>query len=678
MPRDLYAELQSNQQNPASSSQTPAKPRDLYAELKSKSQPTQTENSEPSSIGNFARGVGQGGRQLFQGIKQAGLEAGEAVGIADKDTVQNYTKDVKQQRQDFEESPAGQSFAGSAGKFVGEVGPTLLVPGGVVGGIAKRIGTSALAGGAIGATQFKHEDDSRLSNAVKGAAFSGATTGALATAGKALKGVRGSSPEVMERSTKMNKLSKEYDIPVTVGEQRGSVVAGRTETQLERVPVLGIGKFREGQANKARAAAERQLAKFDNDEFEDFGKEIQSSLGRVLKTRKDEASKKYDALDRLVKDSGDTPFKTNIAAVADEQLTKLNELDPLGSDTQVISLLQKIKSQYSAADNLRPETNRFKRANSSAQAGGTDELRWSELRALRSSMLKKSRQVEKLSISGSVSDDAKAAISRMVTAIDDELMQAAELKGGNIAKSAREANAFYKENVVPFKAETFRKALSKDFNTDDIIAQFIKRDTALRDRGNKAQDLVSKLDDRGQQALKTKLLREAIDTATEAGEETFSPQKYASYLNKLEGANEKIFTKREFQELKGLSDLMIVIRRAGQFRENPPTGIRQMDAATIFGGGAVIGGGVGETATIASGVGSVLGLSKLLTTRAGRAILAKTHSTSKSGKAWDATTDRAMKEFAKIIARDAAYSSTEADIKPTVIEVSKPLSERRQ
>ena len=69
--------------------------------------------SSPSAANNigafdaFTQGAGQGFQQLGQGIKQAGLEAGEFVGLADQGAAQAYTQQVDQQRQQFAQSPAG-------------------------------------------------------------------------------------------------------------------------------------------------------------------------------------------------------------------------------------------------------------------------------------------------------------------------------------------------------------------------------------------------------------------------------------------------------------------------------------------------------------------------------------------------------------------------------------------
>ena len=87
-------------------------------------------------------------------------------------------------REQFEQSPEGQSFSGQAGKVIGETLPALAVPGGVQGGLVRRGVTGALAGAGLGAVQFS-EQDQTATNTTLGA-FAGAAGPLIGVGGKKL------------------------------------------------------------------------------------------------------------------------------------------------------------------------------------------------------------------------------------------------------------------------------------------------------------------------------------------------------------------------------------------------------------------------------------------------------------------------------------------------------------
>jgi hypothetical protein len=139
--------------------------------------------------GYFGSGMKQGALDVGQGLKQKGLQIGEMLGMAQPNAAQDYTRQTDAARALYEQSPAGQSFGGGAGRFIGNVLPFALTRGGVAGGLLIRAGTGALAGAGIGAAQYTPEEGSTAFNTVLGGALGGAIPlagGAIGAAKNAL------------------------------------------------------------------------------------------------------------------------------------------------------------------------------------------------------------------------------------------------------------------------------------------------------------------------------------------------------------------------------------------------------------------------------------------------------------------------------------------------------------
>ena len=129
--------------------------------------------------------------------------------------------------------------------------------------------------------------------------------------------------------------------------------------------------------------------------------------------------------------------------------------------------------------------------------------------------------------------------------------------------------------------------------------------------------------------IKFDVLRQAYDKAvgtTKAGE-MFSPKKFSTELKNL--ANDPNYKKNiqwnkgEIDEMVGLANILQVVKRSGQFAENPPTGLRYGLLGTLTGLGAaggVAGGVAGGTGALA-GAATIAGITTLLTTtKAGKKI----------------------------------------------------------
>ena len=119
----------------------------------------------------FVTGIGKGMTDVGQGIKQIGLQAGEAVGLVPQGRTAEYTRQIKSDEQQFDQPLLGTT-EGKVGRFAGQMVATLPVslP---FGGPAATVGGRALQGAGIGALSSGvmpvEEGGSRLQNALIGA-----------------------------------------------------------------------------------------------------------------------------------------------------------------------------------------------------------------------------------------------------------------------------------------------------------------------------------------------------------------------------------------------------------------------------------------------------------------------------------------------------------------------------
>jgi hypothetical protein len=136
-------------------------------------------------------GATQGLKEAGQGLKQAALEGAEYFGLVKPGTTEEYTKQTDAQHAAYNNSFLTQLMptTSQVAKVLGDTAPYLAVPGGIEGGLATRLGTGALAGAAIGGSQYVPDGGSRALNT----AF-GATAGAVLPS--LIKGVTSDNPLV--------------------------------------------------------------------------------------------------------------------------------------------------------------------------------------------------------------------------------------------------------------------------------------------------------------------------------------------------------------------------------------------------------------------------------------------------------------------------------------------------
>ncbi len=465
---------------------------------------------------NALIGMGAGFYDVGKGVQQLAATAGEKIGVVSPETVKRITAEGMQAREDIAPLKK-ESTAATVGDFVGKVLPFVTTPGGVVGGFARRLGTSALAGAGMGLSEFVPEGESRLAKTALGAGAGAAAQGVVSAAGKGLNAFL-TNPTA---NIAIQKLSDKFKIPVTLSELMGT--GSRTDTLMERVPsVLGIGGFRKQQQTAAKSAATDNFSKYVIDPTLD--------TTSAMKTANDDY---LDVLYNKLKATAKTlpqDAAPEVKATAAEMLNRYPDVFQSIQDTKVKRILADIVGD--TADKTIP----IGVLNAQGQAitrQVTPKFSFEDLWELRKGIGQ--------AIGGAKTPTEKAQFSAVYSAVSNDMDTMLSKVSGTGINEFKVANEAFKQYSVKFDA-----------------------------------------------------MREAFDKAmgtTGAGTTGFfSPQKYGTALKNL--ANDPKYKKNvkwspeEVNEMTGLANILQVTKRAGQYMENPPTGVRFAPLTMAGGTGA--------------------------------------------------------------------------------------------
>jgi hypothetical protein len=377
-------------------------------------------------------------------------------------------------------------------------------------------------------------------------------------------------------------LSQRFNVPLTAGEVTNSPLLQRGETLLERAPFSGMTTFRKNQAQALQKAGTDLTNQF-NPNVEDPASYIQEAAQNLLAKNKQQAANLYDKVQTLASKTGNVPM-TNTQAAAK------NAVGMFGGNEDVLTGPSWLGRVGKFAD-IQPRS-------------------FEQARRLRSAVQASARDAQ-------FGSQESNAWNQIQGALEKDMQEHALAQGGELGKAYTDAQNYYRENVVPFKAITqLRNLASGKLDTDTLLNTFVKND-----RPQLAQKLMDNLPPEGQQALKYSILNRAMQKATLSGERSgagFSPARFAQQIENLGMTKNAIFTPDELQMVNGYSKLARVAQRAGYFAENPPTGNRWVDMTMGAGEAALA---LHNPALAVGAIAGTNGLTKLMTSPMGQKIL---------------------------------------------------------
>ena len=413
-------------------------------------------------------------------------------------------------------------------------------------------------------------------------------------------------------------LGERYGVRLSYGDVTTGALAPKVEAALESVPLSGAGGMRVGQQADVTRAAEtvrtglqtemqaipwrnlpalQRAAGQGNQQAQallneivaagnDWGRVIQASGKLNLWQDRQRANQLYGRVERLAQPLGNMPVRRTIDAMD-------NAVDDVTSAVLPSPELQR---------EVETLMSRAKTELTPTQAGVVPDTTYSRMKRLR----------EDLGDMQRTATDPRTAryLGQVKSALQDDMREfAITSKVPALVKAHKQADDFYRTRVVPYREGQLAKAIEKDL-PDEIYGKFV------RQGADRAQFFYKGLDPRGQAAVRYGMVDEAVkDAASTQHPDLFSPARFVASMRRIQDASGVFFKGAPQWEINGVTKLMQHAQRAGQYAENPSTGVRTGVGALVLGTGAV------SIPTALQALLSAQGLRTMLMTQRGRNFL---------------------------------------------------------
>ena len=381
--------------------------------------------------------------------------------------------------------------------------------------------------------------------------LAGAATGGVAAGTGAVAGKLANTALGRTPVSEAQKLADTYKVPITLGEATGNNALKKTETLLERAPGP-LGL--EGYRKKQAEAATDAAKNF-------LGKYIADpAAADVSEGNRAFVSAQYEGLKDLIKTvpvQEIAPKETRSAA--NDLIKRYPDVFKKLQDTKTEGLIDSVVS------GVGPEANTGGPLSLAAPAAKT--MTFDEMWTLRQGLGEKIGQARKLEARGDMDRTAVGQMKKLFSAVSNDLDNwSSSIGKPEIAEQFKAANSAYKDFVVK-------------------------------------HDIVQRAYDKA--------------AGTVGAGEMFSPKKFSTALKSIVYKDNalKNFSPAEVDEMTGLANIMQVVKRAGQYAENPPTGNRY-GALTVGGlaeGAAYTAGGATAAVKTAGAAAATAGALRFLT-----------------------------------------------------------------
>ena len=366
--------------------------------------------------------------------------------------------------------------------------------------------------------------------------------------------------------------AKRQGVSLRRGDIPGNENKRGLEDALESVPGSGAFKRIKSQADEVKAMLVRgeetfKPAKMASGEYDDPNKLMADSLTAKYNTNKTEASALYGKMDAA---SNGNNFNTEtFKATAYRLLKEQQKLAPGRQDAEVIK---------EAENALKWPSMDFATAHSNRSILGEDI-----------------NQVDQKVLIGRASPRQLAAMVQLKVALENDMHKAASQGSPQLLNAWRDADGYYRQNVAPYYEKSVYSIIRGEADTDTIAQQFFKKD-----RGGKAGDFISLMNDDGKQAAKYVLFKRAQDAALNPNLDSGISNK--AFLSKIDLGKTIPSVFGHDASAMELDDIVTVLRgtkRAGDFMANPKTGNR---VAKLMVGGLPVAAGLGAGVIPAAGL----------------------------------------------------------------------------
>ncbi len=580
----------------------------------------------------FKNSIIEGVKNSGRGVKQAYLQGTEALGLQPEGTTAAYTKTTDAARKAYEDNYLTKLMPKTSyvGELGGEIAPYMAAPAVGAGTLAGTVGLNALMGSGMGALQYVPEGNSRTLNAALGGVVGGALPVVGAGVNKAINAFRGGTEA--PAAQKVIDAGLKHNVPVFASDASNSNVLKGVAQGLEDVPIIGIKGARLDQMQKAQAATENVV----NDAKQqmlgaNFGDKngltgIQNLVNSENPVRREAARSLLhdvenagDDWQKIIETSGNLKAFQN-KLLADQKYNTVGELaNQFGGVNKPNAIAALDNSIKSASNSVLPDNTLINNLQTIRDNLASKDFNYNEVRQARSKVGSLIDDYYKGSnaITGS---EGVGYLQSVKNGLDKDMDVFAQQNGPELKAAWKDADSFYKNNVVPFKDPLLAKAFTNNA-PDEIYNKFITLGKTEGGKGtSRAQKFYDALDEKGQSAVRYGMVSNALESSINRDVGTFSPAMFASNLDKIAASRGVFFKGDAKAELDGFKNLMRHVERSKVATSKPETGIKAVPwigAALGLGAHAA---GV-STGTLAGVGGLTYGLNKLITTPTGRRLL---------------------------------------------------------
>jgi hypothetical protein len=377
--------------------------------------------------------------------------------------------------------------------------------------------------------------------------------------------------------------------------------------RLQSMTYNSIDQIRKVAAGtSSRAAEARKVLSMVDDAGVDE-KRIMQASGNMTWLRKKISADKLFAERDLLAGNADVPVPATMAQLGKslDELPKKVVLDQ-GSINQLRTWQRQLSGEVSRVGD-DPVDDAVRQMEGLPPAGETIPNTYQRMREMQTDIY---GLIDKAT-TNETTDSTKLYLVGLAKAIGKDL---GDFEAGNPALKAASARAdkFYTDHVVPYQASTLAKALTKD-TPDDIYGAFVRRQA--EGKGDYAAGKFFKaLDEKGRQAVRYGLLKQAMENATD--DVGFSATKFRDSILKTD-------YQQYFRDATSKRQLDGVVRLFNHIENSTPEHLSKY--SPVFGGmlglGLTAGGGIVSPAGAATTYGGATFLRWLMTSDQGKRIL---------------------------------------------------------
>lgn len=549
----------------------------------SKVSPTPTQKAGPTMLDGVKRGAGIGTSSVIQGLTDLPLMLNDlalkyvqnplakAIGLPEAPMSMDVRDNLLNQVLPQPANPTERIVAGGVRQAAG-----VLTPAGVAGAVAKTAAspvvrsvagslaanpgaqmTAAGVGGAAGqgATELGYGPEASMAVNMAASLAAGIPAQRVANAAS------GNYTDSGRKAMALNEAARKQGVQLSAGDL-GSRTAAAVENFIQDIPFTGRDSFMQQQAQQTKTMLERLRNQVGSGEP---GREMIDTIRGAYDAKRAAAGQLYDAV------------KTELGKVPGSERVPVSQFS---------AEAKKFLKQYPKYLESSDVPQDVKNVLTAAANTNLKEVDYQTLRNLRTMVGGEVRAAQRAgkTISGDLSQLYKNLQSDF-----EGWANGLQKTNPDAAKAYGAADKFFKENVVPFKADSKIGKIVRSTTTDDelnILADGIMGSLFKAGNKNKA-DFALKLtgkpgEEIAQRELINRALEPSLDPRLKAG---VSPMRFVNTLNMEDPMTAAVMGRNTglMDQLGSINDIAQATRRSVSSFETPRTGVQNKMVGTVIG-----------------------------------------------------------------------------------------------